>query len=88
MRIFNFFYGIFYYLLLARIIFSFLPLGRDANPALLKVRRFVYQLTEPVLKPVRNVVKPVHMGSGAYLDLSPLVALLLLDMLRRFLWRL
>jgi YggT family protein len=70
---------------LARIIFSFLPLGRDANPTLLTVRRFAYRLTEPVLAPFRSIIKPVHMGGGGYLDLSPIVALLVLGWVRRLL---
>ncbi|MBS4030042.1 MAG: YggT family protein [Clostridiales bacterium] len=68
--------------MLARIIFSFITLGRDANPTLLKVRQFTFRATEPVLAPLRKIIKPVHIGGGSYLDLSPLIALILLNVLR------
>ncbi|MDW7651280.1 MAG: YggT family protein [Bacillota bacterium] len=78
-------HNIFYWLLLARVILSFLRLGRDANPTLLHIVRIVYRLTEPILAPIRKVIKPVHLGGGSYLDLSPIVALLLLGVVRSLL---
>ena len=38
---------------------------------------FLRRITEPVLAPIRRYIRPVQMG-GAYWDLSPLVALVLL----------
>ena len=60
-------------LVLARIVFSWLQLDRY-NPLV----NFVYQLTEPILAPIRNILPPVAM-----FDLSPMVALLLLDFVIR-----
>lgn len=40
--------------------------------------QFVYRVTSPILDPIRSVVPPV-----AGLDLSPLVALLLLSLIQR-----
>jgi YggT family protein len=48
------------------------------------VAKFVRQITEPVLAPLRRVVPPVRVGSGL-VDLSPLVALVLLWVLERVL---
>ena len=79
---------IFRYLLFARIIFSFIQLGRDAHPLILTIRRIAYRITEPVLAPVRGVVKPVSVGSGAYLDLSPIIVLILLPIVVRLFVRL
>lgn len=76
-------FQVFYYLLLARVIFSFVRLGRDANPTLLRVRALVYSVTEPVLAPIRRVVPPVHLGGGGYLDLSALIVFILLPHLQR-----
>jgi YggT family protein len=87
-RTINLLHQVFYWLLLLRIVFSFLRLGRDAHPTLLAARRFVYMMTEPLLAPLRKIIRPVHMGGGAYLDLSPLVALILINMLRGLLVRL
>jgi YggT family protein len=41
------------------------------------VAKFVRQITEPVLAPIRRVVPPVQAGGG-FFDLSPMIALLLL----------
>lgn len=78
-------FEVFYWLLMVRIIFSFLQLGRNANPILLQIRSIATMLTEPLLAPVRRIVKPVTIGGGGYLDLSPIVVLLLLQFIRRVL---
>jgi YggT family protein len=48
------------------------------------VARFLRQITEPVLAPIRRIVPPVQAGGG-FFDLSPMVALLLLWVLERIL---
>ena len=48
------------------------------------VAKFIRQITEPVLAPIRRIVPPVQAGGG-YLDLSPMVALLLLWVFERIL---
>ncbi len=82
------FFQLCYYALLIRVIFSFVRLGRDANPILLSVRQFVNLVTEPVLAPIRKLVPPLHLGSGAYFDLSVLILLIFLPHLERLIIRL
>jgi YggT family protein len=48
------------------------------------VAKFLRQITEPVLAPIRRVVPPVQAGGG-FFDLSPMVALLLLWVFERVL---
>jgi len=48
------------------------------------VAKFIRQITEPVLAPIRRIVPQVQAGGG-YLDLSPMVALLLLWVFERIL---
>ena len=48
------------------------------------VARFLRQITEPVLAPIRRIVPPVQAGGG-FFDLSPMVALLLLWVFERVL---
>lgn len=48
------------------------------------VAKFVRQITEPVLAPIRRIVPPVQAGGGLF-DLSPMVALLLLWVFERIL---
>ena len=57
-------------LLVVRAILSFLPMPPRGS-VLLPIGRFVHQMTEPVLRPIRRVL-PDFAG----VDLSPLVAIL------------
>ena len=59
----------------ARAILSWFPVGRD-NP----VVTIVFQITEPILVPIRRFLP----STGA-VDLSPMVAMLLLILLRSLL---
>ncbi len=68
-------YWAFWILILARVILSFTQMS-PYHP----LRRMVYDLTEPILGPIRRFLPPM---SG--LDFSPLIALLLLEVLRRVL---
>jgi YggT family protein len=74
----NLLYWAFWLLILARVIISFTRMD-PYNP----IRRTVYELTEPILAPIRRILPP---SSG--LDFSPLIALLLLELLRMVLFRL
>ena len=47
---------------------------------------FLRRITEPVLAPIRRVIPPVQSGGMAW-DLAPMVALLLLWVIERFLTR-
>lgn len=58
-------------LILVRVLLTWIPMG-GANALV----TFVYAVTEPILAPIRRVVPPV---SG--LDLSPIVAMILLQVI-------
>jgi YggT family protein len=65
-------------LILARVVLSWMnPMGGGPFTA------FIYQVTEPVLGPIRRILPP--MGG---LDWSPFIALVLLSLLLRFVARL
>ena len=82
LRLIDLAYRFFYYLILARIILSFIALNPyDTGSFIAQARRFVHRLTEPVLAPLRRVIPPVRVGAG-YLDLSPLIALVGLWLVR------
>ncbi len=61
--------------ILARVLLSWIPLDRD-NAFV----RIVYEVTEPILGPIRRVLP-----SLGGLDLSPIVALILIQVLQRVL---
>ena len=66
---------VYFYILLARVIFSFMEAFRVQIPDVLRpVIKFVYDVTEPFLAPFRKIVPPAGM-----LDLSFLVAVILLQ---------
>ena len=66
---------LFWLLMLARIIFSWGNIDRY-NP----IVNFVYQVTEPVLAPIRNILPSTGM-----IDFSPMVAILLVEVVTRVL---
>jgi YggT family protein len=78
-------YTIIYYVLLvfeiailARVLLSWFP-NLDRNSPVIQL---VYQITEPVLKPIRNLLP----NTGGF-DFSPLVVLLLISVLMQVLAR-
>nr|MBC7244785.1 YggT family protein [Chloroflexota bacterium] len=60
--------------ILLRVLFSWI----NADPSNVLVR-LVYQITEPILVPLRRLIPPV-----AGLDVTPIIALVLLELLQRF----
>ena len=71
--------SVFYFLLIARIVLTWIP----ARPggALADIIDVLYSLTEPVLAPIRKIIPPISFGA-MYMDLSPLILMLLLNFIR------
>ena len=68
------FFQILYYLILIRIILSWLPgLGRSSIGVL------IYNFTEPILGPVRDMIDRSPIGGGMMLDFSPVIALFIMN---------
>ena len=63
---------IFQLVLLARVILSWFPNVDRSNPLI----RLVYDITEPILRPVRDMMPPTGM-----IDLSPLIVFLIIQVL-------
>jgi len=64
---------IYTFLLIARVLFSWLPPRHWQS----EVYRFLFAATEPVLGPLRRVLPP-----AGGMDFSPLVALVILELVR------
>ncbi len=64
-------FNLYSFLILARVLLSWISVS-PGNP----VVAFIIEATDPVLKPLRNVIPPVGM-----MDLSPIAALILLQIL-------
>jgi len=64
-------------LIFVRVIVSWLPISRD-NPLIV----VLYQLTEPILGPIRNIIQKSAIGANLMFDFSPIVAWLLIRVIR------
>jgi YggT family protein len=72
----RYFCNFLYIIILARVIFSWFPVARRS-----KAVRILFALTEPILSPIRSVLRKSPLGgAGVMIDLSPLVALLLIQL--------
>lgn len=72
---------LYFYAIFAWVILSWIPVS-PGHP----LTRFQYALgriIEPVLRPIRKVVPPLRIGAGA-IDLSPLILLFAVRIVRRF----
>ena len=64
-------------ILLARVLLSWFPNVDRSNPLI----RFLYDVTEPILQPIRNL-----MPQGMMFDLSPLIVFLIINVLMQVLF--
>ena len=67
--------GVYLLVLIARAVLSFFPIGPDSG--LYGVQRFLAQVTEPLLAPMRRVIPPLGM-----FDMSFLVLFILLEVVQ------
>jgi YggT family protein len=63
------------WLILGRVLLSWVNVGSNN-----RIAAFIYEVTEPILKPLRSLI---HRGVTP-LDFSPLLAIILLQFLERF----
>ncbi|MGB9667902.1 MAG: YggT family protein [Thermosulfidibacteraceae bacterium] len=76
-KIISFLLNLYTWIIIIRVILSWIGIDPwHPHPFV----RFVYAVTEPVLRPVRRLIKPI-----GYLDLSPLIVLILIYFLQLWL---
>ena len=63
-------------LILARVFLSWIPININY-----KIKQFIFNLTEPLLYPFRNLIPPTKFG----FDFSPILAFLSLEILKQIL---
>ena len=66
------------WLIFARIIISWIPNFNN------KVVEILYIVTEPILEPIRKLLNKTIGDTGIMVDLSPIVAFLLIGLIQRF----
>ena len=69
---------IFSWLVFARILMSWIRV--EPGTGLASVYSAIYNVTEPVLGPLRQLIPPVRMGMAA-LDLSPIIVFVLIQII-------
>ena len=73
--------NVFQLLLLARVLLSWFPqVSYNSDPTVRAILRFIHNVTEPVLAPVRQMLPP---SQG--IDLAPLVVFIVIYLLQTFL---
>jgi YggT family protein len=77
---------IYYYVVFARIIMSWFITGAVGNQLFADIYKVVYVLTEPLLAPLRKAIPMIRVGMG-YLDLSPLILLILVRLVQQMIYR-
>ena len=73
--------SVYWVILLIRILSSWFPIPPYWPVA--TAISFVYGVTEPVLRPLRNVLPPVRLG-GMALDLSPIIVFIVIGILQSY----
>lgn len=76
----DYFFKLIYFLILVRIILSWLPLPRGGG-----ITAIIYSLTEPILGPIRTMIDKSPIGSGMMLDFSPVIALFVMNIVKMLL---
>jgi YggT family protein len=71
---------VYWFILIARIIASWLRPPMEGP--LRTLWNLLYDLTDPVLRPLRNLIPPIRIG-GMALDLSPIVVFVIIGVLQR-----
>lgn len=78
-RIVRIIFGVMELALLVRAFISWLPVPREH-----RLVRLLYQITEPILSPIRSLIQRSSFGHNMILDISPIIALILIAIVRTF----
>lgn len=70
------------YAIFARVIISWIPIPRDN-----KLIRLLYQITEPILAPLREIIGRSAIGGNMIFDFSPVLAFLIIGLIRNIIFR-
>ncbi len=76
----NYFFDVLEFLIIARIILSWIQTSPYGT-----ISRLLYQLTEPLLAPFRNLL--FRFGIGGSIDFSPILAVFALNILKTILFK-
>ncbi|UNF45576.1 YggT family protein [Bartonella krasnovii] len=78
-------FNLYIYILIARVVFSWLCVFNIINPRnrfVVLIGSFLYRLTNPILNPIRQILP--NLGT---IDISPMVVFIIIYFIRNFMWR-
>ena len=79
-------FSIYVWILIAQVIMSWLvsfKIVDTRQPIVNAIGRFLWQVTEPVLGPIRRLLQRI-LGNLGGIDISPIIAIIAIEFLRRF----
>ena len=71
---------LYFFAVFAWVVLSWIPMS--AGHPLGRIQSFLDRIIYPAIRPIRKVIPPIRLGGGA-LDLSPIILLLGIQILRR-----
>ena len=71
------------YLLVLRALVSWIPPTTQLGPTARQLLATLFKVTEPVLRPIRNLITPLRVG-GMGVDFSTFVAIIVLSFINGF----
>ena len=75
------FFDVFRIILFARVLLSWFPIARESA-----IVRLLFNITEPVLSPIRNMLQKSPLGGpGMIIDFSPIIAFILIHFIQMLL---
>jgi YggT family protein len=78
-QIVSYAFMIYEFLILIRVLLSWVSVGGYSRWTYHPIVRWLYRLTDPVLVPLQRLIPPL----GGAIDISPMIALFLLEIIRR-----
>jgi YggT family protein len=70
------------YAIFARVIVSWLPISKNNS-----IISLLYQITEPILAPLRGIIERSAIGRSMIFDFSPVLAFILIGFIRNIIFR-
>ncbi len=80
-RVVSYAFQIYEFLILIRVLLSWVNVNPYRPAARHPIVDWLYRLTDPVLVPLQRIIPPI----GGAIDISPIIALFLLEIVRRIL---
>ena len=65
------------YAIFGRVIISWIPISKDNQ-----LIRLLFQITEPILAPIKSLIAKSSLGKNTMIDFSPFIAILIIELLR------